>query len=65
MDLSSVPRMEPRDVVDASLADLADGVVVSISGLADPEAYARLEAADRELVASARTAELPDRYLSA
>jgi len=63
MDLSSVPRMEPRDVVDASLADLADGVVVSIPGLADPEAYARLEAADRELVAAARKTDLPDRYL--
>jgi short-subunit dehydrogenase len=62
MDLSSVPRMEPRDVVDASLADLADGVVVSIPGLADLEAYARLEAADRELLSAARTTELPDRY---
>ena len=62
MDLSSVPRMEPQRIVEASLADLANGVVVSIPGLADLEAYARLEAADRELLAVTRETELPERY---
>jgi uncharacterized protein len=62
MDLSSVPRMEPQDVVEASLADLVDGVVVSIPGLADLDAYAHLEASDRELLTATRVTELPARY---
>jgi uncharacterized protein len=63
MDMSAVPRMEPGQVVEASLADLADGVLVSVPGLGDTEALARLEAANLELVGAARTAELPARYL--
>jgi uncharacterized protein len=64
MDMSEVPRMEPDDVVDASLADLADGVLVSVPGLDDPDVLTRLEAAAQELVSFARTAELPARYAS-
>jgi len=62
MDLSGVPRMETQQVVEASLADLANGVVVSIPGLVDLEAYAHLEAADHELLAATRETELPERY---
>ena len=62
MDLSAVPRMEPQDVVRASLADLADGVLVSVPGLADLDALGRQDAAGEELVAAARTAKLPARY---
>jgi uncharacterized protein len=62
LDMSAVPRMEPGDVVQASLADLADGVVVSVPGLADTGALARLDSASGELVSAARTAELPGRY---
>lgn len=62
MDMSAVPRMEPGHVVEASLADLADGVLVSVPGLDDTEPLARLEAASLELVRVARTAELPGRY---
>jgi uncharacterized protein len=62
MDMSAVPRMEPGQVVEASLADLADGVLVSVPGLGDTESLARLEASCLELVGSARTAELPARY---
>jgi short-subunit dehydrogenase len=62
LDMSAVPRMEPEDVVEASLADLANGVVVSIPGLDDLESYAHLEAADHELLAVTRATELPDRY---
>jgi len=62
LDLSAVPRMEPEDVVEASFADLAQGVVVSIPGLADLDAYARLEAADAELLEITRATELPSRY---
>lgn len=60
--MSAVPRMEPGQVVEASLADLADGVLVSVPGLDDTEPLGRLEAASLELVRVARTAELPARY---
>lgn len=62
MDISAVPQMEPGDVVEASLADLSDGVLVSVPGLSDTESLARLNAASRELVGVARTARLAARY---
>jgi hypothetical protein len=62
MDMSNVPRMVPDQVVEASLTDLANGVVVSVPGLADTDALTRLDAANRELASVARTAELPARY---
>jgi uncharacterized protein len=62
MDMSAVPRMEPGQIVEASLADLADGVMVSVPGLSDTESLAHLDAASLELVGVARTAELPARY---
>lgn len=62
MDMSAVSRMEPDHVVEASLADLAEGVVVSVPGLADTDALSRLEGVNNELVGVARTAELPARY---
>ena len=62
LDMSAVPRMEPGQVVEAGLADLADGLVVSVPGLGDTGPLARLEAASQELVGAARTTELPARY---
>jgi uncharacterized protein len=62
MDISAVPQMEPRHVVEASLADLSDGVMVSVPGLSDTDSLARLNAASRELVGVARTAQLAARY---
>jgi short-subunit dehydrogenase len=62
MDMSAVPRMEPGHVVEASLTDLADDVLVSVPGLGNTEPLARLDAASLELVGVARTAELPARY---
>ena len=62
MDMNAVPRMEPGQVVEASLADLADGVLVSVPGLDDTEALARLDAASLELMGVTRTTELPARY---
>jgi uncharacterized protein len=62
MDMSAVPRMEAGQIVEASLTDLADGVLVSAPGLSDTESFARLDAANLELVRVARTAELPARY---
>ena len=62
IDMSAVPRMEPGQVVEASLTDLADGVLVSVPGLADTEALARLDAASLELMGVTRITELPARY---
>jgi uncharacterized protein len=62
MDFGAVPRMEPHQIVEASLADLADGVLVSVPGLADTGSLTRLETASHELVSVARTTELPPRY---
>ena len=62
LDMSSVPRMEPHHVVEASLRDLAEGVVVSIPGLDDLTALSRLEAANDELLSVAATPDLPARY---
>jgi uncharacterized protein len=62
MDLSAVPRMEARSVVDASLLDLERGVVVSIPGSDDETALPRIEDAQRDLMGATRAVELPDRY---
>jgi len=62
LDMSGRTRMEPQDVVAASMADLERGVVVSIPGLDDE---ARLDRALAELTALAPftgTAALPERY---
>ncbi|MGZ4631174.1 MAG: SDR family NAD(P)-dependent oxidoreductase [Actinomycetes bacterium] len=62
LDLSAVPRMEPDQVVNASLADLARGVVVSIPGLPDESAVTRYNEAAGALSGVARATELPERY---
>jgi short-subunit dehydrogenase len=62
LDLSAVPRMEPRSVVDASLLDLERGVVVAIPGSEDETAIEAVDAAQRELMGATRTVELPERY---
>ncbi len=65
MDLSEAPRMEPEDVVRASLQDLADGVVVSVPGLGETEALARVSAANGQMLAATRVKDLPPRYADA
>ncbi|HZO78641.1 MAG TPA: SDR family oxidoreductase [Solirubrobacteraceae bacterium] len=62
MDMSEVPRMEAPDVVRASLMDLANGVVVSVPGLTDPEALAQVKAANAQLLGATRVNQLPPRY---
>jgi uncharacterized protein len=62
MDLSAVPRMEPAAVVQASLADLERGTVVSIPGAADESAFDEIMVAQRELQGMTRAVELPARY---
>ncbi len=65
MDMSNVPRMEPRDVVRASLADLAEDVVVSVPGLTDPELLAHVRTANGAMLGATRVKELPARYAEA
>jgi len=62
MDLSQIPRMEPDQIVSASLSDLERGVVVSIPALPDESAKARLDEAAAALLAVARSTELAPRY---
>ena len=62
IDMSQVSRMEPEQVVTASLSDLARGVVVSIPAMPDDSAKARFDDAASALLAVARTSELPARY---
>jgi short-subunit dehydrogenase len=64
LDMSTIPRMEPGDVVAASLADLEQGTVVSIPGSTDEEAFAHVLEAQQELLGFTRAAELPARYAS-
>lgn len=62
IDLSAVPRMDPADVVTASLYDLERGVVVSIPGASDDSALQAVMTAQGELQSMTRAVELPDRY---
>ena len=62
VDMSAVPRMEPRAVVQASLLDLERGVVVSVPGADDDSAIRAVDAAQRQLIGATRSVELPDRY---
>jgi hypothetical protein len=65
MDLSAVPRMDPADVVAASLYDLERGVVVAIPGATDESPVQAVMAAQAELQSMTRAVELPDRYAEA
>jgi hypothetical protein len=62
IDMSQVPRMEPEQIVAASLSDLERGVVVSIPALVDESMKARFDDAALALLAPARSANLPPRY---
>jgi len=62
IDMSRVPRMEPDDIVTASLLDLARGVVVSIPAMTDETSKAKYDEAAAALLAVARSSGLPSRY---
>lgn len=62
IDMSTVPRMEADDVVEASLRDLEQGTIVSIPGATDETAFQAIVAAQAGLADMTRTIELPDRY---
>lgn len=62
MDMSGRTRMEPDDVVTASLADLERGVVVSAPGVEDEDAFAAIGAAQAVVAASTGATALASRY---
>jgi short-subunit dehydrogenase len=62
MDMAGRTRMEPDDVVAASLRDLEQGVVVSIPGLEDETALAAVEAAQAGLLGSTGAVAPASRY---
>ncbi|MFL5927362.1 MAG: SDR family NAD(P)-dependent oxidoreductase [Gaiellaceae bacterium] len=62
MDMTGRTRMEPKDVVAASLADLERGVIVSIPGLEDEHALADLAEAEAALAASTGAVVPASRY---
>ncbi len=62
MDMTGRTRMEPDDVVAASLRDLEQGVVVSIPGLEDESALAAVEAAKAGLLGSTGAVTPASRY---
>jgi short-subunit dehydrogenase len=64
IDPSALPRMEPADLVRASLHDLERGTVVSVPGVTDEAALEAIMVAQRELQQATRATELPDRYAS-
>lgn len=64
LDMSGRARMEPQDVVAASLSDLERGVVISIPGLEDETVLDRVLTAQAELATFTGTASLPGRYRS-
>jgi short-subunit dehydrogenase len=61
-DMSGRTRMEPQDVVAASIADLERGVVVSIPGLAEEAVLEAVLAAQDQLAGFTGAASLPARY---
>ncbi len=62
IDLSETPRMEPGDIVRASLLDLEHGVVVSIPAATDETGLDDLTAAELRVMGLTRTVVLPERY---
>jgi uncharacterized protein len=62
MDMSARPRMEPADVVTASLADLARGTIVSIPGADDEALLEMLKNVQEELLPLVGVTALPTRY---
>jgi short-subunit dehydrogenase len=62
MDMTGRTRMEPQDVVTASLADLERGAVVSVPGLEDEAALTEIRDAQAVLAGSTGATALAARY---
>jgi short-subunit dehydrogenase len=63
IDMSQRPRMEPEDVVAASLRGLELGELVCIPGLEETEKLDRRDEAERDLMAAGMRAQLAGRYV--
>jgi hypothetical protein len=62
MDMTGRTRMEPEDVVTASLADLQRGVVVSAPGVDDERVFAAIRDAQAVVAGSTGATALAARY---
>lgn len=62
MDMSSRPRMEPEQVVQASIVGLKRGEVVCIPSLGDIDLLVRRDEAERAIMADGLRAVLAERY---
>lgn len=62
MDMGPVPRMEPDDVVTASLRGLEQGEVVCLPGAPDDSTFKRLRIMEIELMSATAVTELAARY---
>jgi short-subunit dehydrogenase len=62
MDLSSRPRMEPDDVVQASLAGLELGEIVCVPPLEDADAVKRVQEGNGGMLKAAQNTKLAERY---
>lgn len=63
IDMSQRPRMEPQDVVEASIRGLELGELVCIPGLEETEKLDRRDEAERDLMAAGMRAQLAGRYV--
>ncbi|HEV7208194.1 MAG TPA: SDR family NAD(P)-dependent oxidoreductase [Mycobacteriales bacterium] len=64
LDMSQVPRLQPEQVVQASLTGLELGEVVCLPTVQDLAGLGRRDEAEAELLAAARSATLAPRYVT-
>ena len=62
IDMSHMPRLEPEQIVQASLVGLARGEIVCIPTLEDAELLKRRDEAELELLRSGMRPDLAARY---
>jgi uncharacterized protein len=62
IDMSQLPRLEPQDIVEASVRGLELGELVCVPGLEDAEKLGRRDEMERDLLAAGMRAELATRY---
>jgi uncharacterized protein len=62
LDMSGRPRLDPADIVEASIRGLALGELVCIPSLTDPDPLERRDEADARVLADGMRAQLADRY---
>ncbi len=63
MDFSQMPRLEPEHIVQASMVGLANGELVCLPSLEDPDLLTHRDEAELAILAAGMRAELAGRYL--